>query len=163
MESNMERFSLKAVAESVAASMEIEAEKQGVVISCLIPENMPEISGLRDRIEQVIVNIVSNAVKYNQRGGRVDISGGEKGESVFLTVSDTGLGIPEEDLPRVFERFYRVDKARSRERGGTGLGLAIAREIIEFHGGNISIRSKEGRGTSITVTLPKAPEDKANG
>ena len=143
--------------------MEIEAEKQGVVISCLIPENMPEISGLRDRIEQVIVNIVSNAVKYNQRGGRVDISGGEKGESVFLTVSDTGLGIPEEDLPRVFERFYRVDKARSRERGGTGLGLAIAREIIEFHGGNISIRSKEGRGTSITVTLPKAPEDKANG
>ena len=163
MESNMERFSLKSVAESVAASMEIEAEKQGVVISCLIPENMPEISGLRDRIEQVIVNIVSNAVKYNQRGGRVDISGGEKGESVFLTVSDTGLGIPEEDLPRVFERFYRVDKARSRERGGTGLGLAIAREIIEFHGGNISIRSKEGRGTSITVTLPKAPEDKANG
>ena len=100
------------------------------------------------------MNIVSNAVKYNQRGGRVDITGGQRGGNIFVTVSDTGLGIPEEDLPRIFERFYRVDKARSREKGGTGLGLAIAKEIIETYGGSISVRSQEGRGTSMTMTFP---------
>lgn len=145
---------LKTVADDVAASMDIEAKKQGIVLSCLVPPDMPCVHGDRGRIEQVVMNIVSNAVKYNQRGGRVDISGGIKGDNVFLTVSDTGFGIPEEDLPRIFERFYRVDKARSREKGGTGLGLAIAKEIIEYHGGAISVRSQEGRGTSVTITLP---------
>ena len=134
--------------------MDIEARKQGVTISCLVPADLPHIRGDRDRIQQVVMNIVSNAVKYNQRGGRVDITGGERGGNIFVTVSDTGLGIPEEDLPRIFERFYRVDKARSREKGGTGLGLAIAKEIIETYGGSISVRSQEGRGTSMTMTFP---------
>ncbi len=158
MENDMtEDINLKKVAESVAMSMNIEAEKQGISLSCLVPE-MPVIKGDADRIQQVVMNIVSNAVKYNQPGGRVDISGGTRSGSVFLTVSDTGLGIPAEDLPRIFERFYRVDKARSREKGGTGLGLAIAKEIIEFHGGSISVRSEEGRGTSVTMTLPISGE-----
>ncbi|MEA4920381.1 MAG: ATP-binding protein [Clostridiaceae bacterium] len=156
MEAGKDEIDLRGIAESVAESMEIEAEKQGISLSCLIPLELPNVCGDRDRLQQVIMNVVSNAVKYNQRGGRVDISGGIKGENVFLTVSDTGLGIPEEDLPRVFERFYRVDKARSREKGGTGLGLAIAKEIVEFYGGSINVRSKEGRGTSVTITLPAA-------
>ena len=145
---------IASVARSVATSMDIEARKQGVTISCLVPADLPHIRGDRDRIQQVVMNIVSNAVKYNQRGGRVDITGGERGGNIFVTVSDTGLGIPEEDLPRIFERFYRVDKARSREKGGTGLGLAIAKEIIETYGGSISVRSQEGRGTSMTMTFP---------
>ncbi|MBQ3092398.1 MAG: hypothetical protein IJC44_07715, partial [Clostridia bacterium] len=119
-----------------------------------LPADMPLVSGERDRLQQVVMNIVSNAVKYNQRGGRVDITGGSEGGTVRLTVADTGLGIPEADLPRIFERFYRVDKARSREKGGTGLGLAIAREIIEFHGGSIAVESREGLGTTVTITLP---------
>lgn len=145
---------IASVARSVATSMDIEARKQGVTISCLVPADLPHIRGDRDRIQQVVMNIVSNAVKYNQRGGRVDITGGQRGGNIFVTVSDTGLGIPEEDLPRIFERFYRVDKARSREKGGTGLGLAIAKEIIETYGGSISVRSQEGRGTSMTMTFP---------
>ena len=154
MEASDTPVDLRDIAERVAASMDIEARKQGVEIHRDLPADMPLVSGERDRLQQVVMNIVSNAVKYNQRGGRVDITGGCEGGTVRLTVADTGLGIPEADLPRIFERFYRVDKARSREKGGTGLGLAIAREIIEFHGGGIAVESREGLGTTVTITLP---------
>ncbi len=154
MEASDTPVDLRDIAERVAASMDIEARKQGVVIHRDLSADMPQVSGDRDRLQQVVMNIVSNAVKYNQRGGRVDITGGCQDGMVCLTVADTGLGIPEADLPRIFERFYRVDKARSREKGGTGLGLAIAREIIEFHGGAIAVESREGYGTTVTITLP---------
>lgn len=154
MEASDAPVDLRDIAQRVAASMEIEARKQGVVIHCDLPADMPQVSGERDRLQQVIMNIVSNAVKYNQRGGSVTVSSDWKDSMVRLSVTDTGLGIPKEDLPRIFERFYRVDKARSREKGGTGLGLAIAREIIEFHGGTITVDSQEGKGTTVTVALP---------
>ncbi len=109
----------------------------------------------RDRLEQVLTNLIDNALKYTPPGGRVEVSVVPRGEEVEVTVSDTGRGIPPEDLPHVFERFYRVDRSRTRGSGGTGLGLAIARHIVEAHGGRISVRSRPGEGTTFTVTLPR--------
>ena len=107
-------------------------------------------------IEQVITNIVSNAVKYTPDGGKIDIRVGTSGKNVFVRVTDNGIGIPEKDLPRLFDRFYRVDKARSRESGGTGLGLSIAQEILNQHKGSIEISSEFGKGTSVLITMPAA-------
>ena len=121
---------------------------------------MPEVNGDRERIEQVIMNIVSNAIKYTPDGGRIELRARADGENVVLTVKDNGIGIPEKDLPRLFERFYRVDKARSRQSGGTGLGLSIAQEILSQHNGSIRIDSTYGEGTCVTITLPRAPEQK---
>ena len=111
----------------------------------------------KDRIEQVLMNILSNAIKYTQEGGRIDIDMRLAGRRVILTVTDNGIGIPEAEQSRVFERFFRVDKARSREMGGTGLGLAISKQIVEEHEGDIRLESTEGRGTTVTITLPLAP------
>ena len=98
--------------------------------------------------------MISNAFKYTRDGGVVSITAGRKEELVWVCVRDNGIGIPEEDVPKVFDRFYRVDKARSRESGGTGLGLSIASEIVARHNGKIALNSKLGKGTSITMTLP---------
>ena len=113
-------------------------------------------NGYRERIEQVITNIVSNAVKYTPDGGKIDMAVGTSGKNVFVRVTDNGIGIPEKDLPRLFDRFYRVDKARSRESGGTGLGLSIAQEILNQHKGSIEISSEYGKGTSVLITMPAA-------
>ena len=102
------------------------------------------------------MNIVSNAIKYTPDGGRIDIAAGADKESVWVRVQDNGIGIPKQDLPRLFERFYRVDKARSRESGGTGLGLSIAKEILNQHQGRIEIDSVYGSGTTVTISLPAA-------
>ncbi|WP_102348088.1 cell wall metabolism sensor histidine kinase WalK [Bacillus sp. Marseille-P3661] len=108
----------------------------------------------KDKITQVLDNIISNALKYSPEGGTVRFELLQKGQMLLVRVSDEGVGIPKEYLPKVFERFYRVDKARSRKMGGTGLGLAIAREIIQVHGGEVWADSEEGKGTTITFTLP---------
>ena len=102
------------------------------------------------------MNIVSNAIKYTPDGGSIDIATGMDKESVWVRVQDNGIGIPKQDLPRLFERFYRVDKARSRESGGTGLGLSIAKEILNQHQGRIEIDSVYGSGTTVTISLPAA-------
>lgn len=115
--------------------------------------------GDEDAIEQVIINIVSNAIKYTPEQGELRLYLEEEQSTVSLTVQDNGIGIPSQDMPRVFERFYRVDKARSREMGGTGLGLSIAQQIIEAHGGSIHLYSREGKGTRVVIRLPKVKED----
>ncbi|MDR1247032.1 MAG: cell wall metabolism sensor histidine kinase WalK [Clostridiales Family XIII bacterium] len=111
----------------------------------------------RDRIEQVVLNVLSNAIKYTNEKGRIDIDAYKAGRNARIIVGDNGIGIPENQISRVFERFFRVDKARSRSAGGTGLGLAISRQIIEEHKGFIEIESKEKKGTRVTITLPLAP------
>ena len=114
----------------------------------------------RDGLYQVVFNLVENAIKYNRKGGKVVLKGWkETGEEdrVCLTVQDTGIGIPEEELPHIFERFYRVDKARSREKGGTGLGLAIVADWLKNAGGDIQVESTLGEGTTFRVTLLAGP------
>ena len=111
----------------------------------------------KDGIEQVILNVLSNAITYTGNGGRIDIDAFTNGKKAYIVITDNGIGIPESEIARVFERFYRVDRARSRSMGGTGLGLAISKQIIEEHDGSIELSSHEGRGTKVTVTLPIAP------
>ena len=109
------------------------------------------------KVYQVLLNLLDNAIKYSDPGARVDVSLLDDGEFVVVRVADTGVGIPEEDLPQLFERFYRVDKDRSRATGGSGLGLAISRQIVELHGGDLSVESRVGVGTTFDVRLPKTP------
>ena len=107
----------------------------------------------RERLLQVMMNVVANAIKYTPDGGRITISAGRSGERVWMEVTDNGIGIPPEDRPRIFERFYRVDKARSRESGGTGLGLSIAKEIVDRHEGSIEIVDRPGPGLTVRIAL----------
>ncbi|WP_124057877.1 cell wall metabolism sensor histidine kinase WalK [Vaginisenegalia massiliensis] len=115
----------------------------------------------QDRMTQVIDNILNNAIKYSPDGGKIEVKIEENHSNVLLSISDQGLGIPQKDLPHLFERFYRVDKARSREQGGTGLGLAISKEVIEMHGGRIWAESVEGKGSTFIFELPYSPYDSA--
>jgi signal transduction histidine kinase len=103
---------------------------------------------------------MDNAIKYTPSGGQVTLSFGREGDWVRVSVADTGIGIPAKDLPHIFDRFYRVDKARSREKGGTGLGLAICKWIAEAHGGRIEVQSQVGKGSTFTVWLPSGMRDK---
>jgi two-component system phosphate regulon sensor histidine kinase PhoR len=114
-----------------------------------------EVMGQRIRLEQALVNLIDNAVKFNRPGGEVRIESWRTGDGTGnITVSDTGIGIPAEDLSRIFERFYRVDKARSREVGGTGLGLSIVKHVVERMNGAISVTSEVGAGAKFTISLP---------
>src|SRR5262249_19280259 len=112
------------------------------------------VLGDEAKLRQALVNLIDNAVKYTSGGGFIDVKVGPAPGGVRLTVTDTGEGIPAEHLPRVFDRFYRIDKVRSRELGGTGLGLSIVKGIVEGHGGRVELTSEVGRGTVCTVTLP---------
>jgi signal transduction histidine kinase len=113
------------------------------------------IMGHRFRVEQALVNLMQNAVKFNRPGGEVRVKAvNTDGGRVRISVSDTGIGIPAEDLPRIFERFYRVDKARSREVGGTGLGLSIVKHIAERMNGRVSVESELGKGSTFTLEFP---------
>jgi signal transduction histidine kinase len=150
----VEKFSLEEAVRNVCDAIALEARKHGHQLRTEIDSGLPTISGDKARIEQVFINILSNAVKYTPDGGSINITGGRTGAKVWIKIRDTGIGIPEADLSRIFDRFYRVDKARSRESGGTGLGLSIAREIVQRHGGDILIESAVGAGTTVTVVLP---------
>ena len=156
-----EMFSLKKSVENAYRAMEMEARRHGHKLTLSVDESLPSFYGDRERIEQVFINLLSNAVKYTTKDGKIDFSAEDYDEYIKITVKDNGIGIPEKDQSRLFERFYRVDKARSREMGGTGLGLAIAKEIVEHYGGEIKLESVYGSGTTIWVILPKNPEGEA--
>jgi two-component system, OmpR family, phosphate regulon sensor histidine kinase PhoR len=149
------------IARQTVTLLTSQAEKRRIHLSTAIPEELPPVLGDRDRLVQILVNLVDNAIKYTPEGGIVTVTArvapaeaqGGRG-AVELVVTDTGIGIPQKDLPRLTERFYRVDKARSRELGGTGLGLAIVKHLVAAHGGTLSIESKVGEGTQVRVSLP---------
>ena len=156
MEMNISRFSFASTVRNVCEAEAIDAKNHGHTLTADVPAGLPDVNGDKERIEQVLMNVISNAIKYTPDGGHITVRAGVRGQFVWASVEDDGIGIPEEDLPQLFERFYRVDKARSRESGGTGLGLSIAREIMNQHKGDIRVNSVYGRGTTVTVTLPTA-------
>ena len=147
-------INLQMLLEGVAEKMYITAKKKNQEITYKKINDVAVFKSDRDKLEQVVINIVSNAIKYTPEGGKIDIVSGKAYNDAFIKVIDNGIGIPKENLSRIFERFYRVDKARSRDTGGTGLGLAIAKQIIESLGGNISITSEFGVGTEVVITIP---------
>ncbi|ASS73918.1 hypothetical protein CIG75_02280 [Tumebacillus algifaecis] len=132
-----------------------ETEAQGLTLELDVPAERLTVEADADRVAQVLINLLGNAIAYTPTGGKVRVSVTEREQDVVLKVSDTGIGIPEEDISRLFERFYRVDKARARRSGGTGLGLAIVKHILESHHGHVDVRSEVGKGSEFTITLPK--------
>jgi two-component system phosphate regulon sensor histidine kinase PhoR len=150
-----ERVDLAAVAERAAELLAGPAAEKGVTIE-VEGEPTPAVRGDAESLERLVVNLVDNAIKYNRPGGRAQVKLSAGDESAWLEVSDTGIGIPADSLPRLFERFYRVDKGRSRAEGGTGLGLAIVKHIAQLHGGRVEVESREGKGSTFRVELPLA-------
>lgn len=143
---------------TVAEQVRPLADAKGLTLDEEIPPGL-SIVGDPDHLIRLFLNLLDNAVKYSPSGGQVTLKAGRERAGVWIAVSDTGPGIPPEHLPHVFERFYRVEEARSRESGGAGLGLAIAREIARWHGGTIEVMSEVGRGTTFTVRLPSQPPE----
>ncbi|MBX6352033.1 MAG: HAMP domain-containing protein [Thermoflavifilum sp.] len=141
-----------------AERFRVQADRSGVDLRVDAACTDCAVEGDAELLDRLLDNLLSNALKYTTRGGAVQVRAEAEGDSIRVMVEDTGIGIPAEDLPHVFERFYRVDKARSRRMGGSGLGLALVREIAEWHGGDVSIASEPGVGTRVTVVLPRAAE-----
>jgi two-component system phosphate regulon sensor histidine kinase PhoR len=129
-----------------------ESKKQS--LSVLLPDNPEPLVGDAEKLSQVLINLLDNAIKYTPEGGKINLEVQQTQDTIEIAVNDTGIGIPKKDLPRIFERFYRVDQARSRELGGTGLGLSIVKHIIEAHGGRVCVESEIGKGSRFTVILP---------
>jgi signal transduction histidine kinase len=148
---------LGGVLRDAASSLESKAERYGIEVRVHDRDGEHRLSCDAPKLYQVFLNLLDNAIKYSEAGGRVDVHVFEDESHLTVRVRDTGMGIPEEDLDQLFERFYRVDKNRSRATGGSGLGLAISRGIVEMHGGTVSVRSKVGVGSTFTVRLPKTP------
>ena len=158
-ELTLSRFSFADAIQSVCRANALEAKRHGHQLTCGSLEDLPLIVGDRSRLEQVMMNVLGNAIKYTPDGGHIRITAGSTQNQVWMEVCDDGIGIPEKDRDRIFDRFYRVDKARSRESGGTGLGLSIAREIVLRHRGTIRLVPHQGPGTTIRLTLPIAGPD----
>ncbi len=151
-----ERLSVRGALESAMNTVEAEAKVRDVRLSCDRIEDV-RVLGDKVRLEQAFINLLDNAIKFNRPKGEVRVAAQHTREGkVQVSISDTGIGIPSEDLPRIFERFYRVDKARSREMGGTGLGLSIVKHVVERMGGSVNVESQLGRGSTFTVILPAA-------
>ncbi len=136
--------------------LEEKARQKGISIERHCAEGEPQVLADRGKLEQVLVNLLDNAIKYTPENGSITISEAAADDTVTIAVTDTGIGVPPKEQSRIFERFYRVDAARSREQGGTGLGLSIVKHIIQLHGGDVAVESTPGKGSTFTVTLRKA-------
>lgn len=150
---NKTRFNLAALVNQIALGFKTQAKNRNLTISLKLPPDL-EIFADRSKIEQVFSNLIHNAVKYNKENGSVLIYSELFEGKLKITIEDSGVGIPLKDIPRIFERFYRVDKARSRQLGGTGLGLSIVKHIIELHGGQVGVESTEGLGSKFSLIIP---------
>ena len=149
-----EKFDLGELARKCQEKLAIEIKKKEHKVDCFVTADVPPVYADKDDIERVILNILTNSIKYTKQGGEIKIYVGFVYTDAYIKIIDNGIGIPEEDLSRIFERFYRVDKARTRETGGTGLGLSIAKELLDKNGGSIDIKSEVGSGTEVVIKVP---------
>ncbi len=141
------------------AAVKSKAEDKSIILSSDIGQSENKVVGDQLSIEETVTNLLLNSIKYTPANGTVAINAKDDGDYVLVEVVDTGIGIPQKELPRVFEEFFRATNARKIEKDGTGLGLSIAKQIVERHGGKIGVESKENSGTRIWFTLPKAPDN----
>jgi two-component system phosphate regulon sensor histidine kinase PhoR len=148
------RLSVSQFVESCVETTQRPAAEKDLRISVNLAQRVPDIAADRRRLAEILQNLLDNAIQYTPPGGQIMVSASADSDEVTITVSDTGIGIPQADQPRIFERFYRVDVARSREVGGTGLGLAIAKHLVEVHGGRIWVESEVGQGSQFHFTVP---------
>jgi two-component system phosphate regulon sensor histidine kinase PhoR len=153
-----EKVPIDRIIETAVKTVEEQMRKRKISLDVLLPESFPVYVD-KDRFRQILLNLLTNAMAYTPEGGRITVEARRESNSWWIRVADTGVGIPEEDLPRIFERFYRVDKARSRESGGTGLGLAIVKHLVEVHQGEIRVNSRVGEGTEFQLIFPIKTED----
>ena len=153
-----EAFDLGDLVKKCQDKLAIEIKKKNHTVDCFVTADVPPVYADKYDIERVILNILTNSIKYTKDGGEIKIYVGFVYNDAYIKIFDNGIGIPEEDLSRIFERFYRVDKARTREMGGTGLGLSIAKEILDKNGGSIDIKSVVGQGTEVVIKIPTKAE-----
>ena len=149
-----EQFDLGELVKKCQDKLAIEIKRKNHSVNCFVTADVPLVYADKDDIERVVLNIMTNSIKYTKEGGEIKIYVGFVYNDAYIKVFDNGIGIPEEDLTRIFERFYRVDKARSREMGGTGLGLSIAKDLLDRNGGSIDIKSEVGKGTEVVIKVP---------
>lgn len=160
MEMSRDELDVQTVFHEVQESLELKADENSITLQTTVDENLPVAYGDRDRIRRVIVNLADNAIKYNEPGGTVLLKAtGHPTDEVQISVEDDGIGIPSEHLSRLTERFYRIDKSRSRNQGGTGLGLAIVKHILRAHNQELQIESTPGEGSRFRFRLPTTPGD----
>lgn len=154
----METFDVVALAKEITEQLEMESSKRNIKLSVKGADSLPSqfnVTADKHFVGQVLVNLIANSIHYGKEGGSTRIKFRDMADKILIEVEDTGVGISKEDMPRIFERFYRVDKGRSREQGGTGLGLAIVKHIVEAHGERITVRSELGVGTTFAFALKK--------
>ena len=151
-----QKVSLDEAVRSVLLLMAQRGEEKGITLEVRGTAAL-SVKADRNRLAQVLINLLDNAIKYSEKGGTVTVDAARERDLVRVSVRDCGIGVPPKDLPRLFERFYRVDEARSRDNGGTGLGLSIVKHIVQSHGGTVSVESTQGQGSVFSFTLPLAP------
>lgn len=151
---NIENVPLRAAVNNVISLVEAKADSKNIIIDCNLREDSFLIKADRDKITQIFVNILDNAIKFTPEGGGISIAAGQSDDYVVVTITDTGIGIPKDEIQRLGERFYRVDKSRSRDLGGTGLGLSIVKHLMMAHGGKMKIESQLGKGTTVSLFFP---------
>ena len=155
-----EQFDLGELVKKCQDKLAIEIKRKNHNVNCFVTADVPPVYADKDDIERVVLNILTNSIKYTKEGGEIKIYVGFVYNDAYIKIFDNGIGIPEEHLNRIFERFYRVDKARTREMGGTGLGLSIAKDLLDRNGGSIDIKSQVGKGTEVVIKVPtKATEN----
>jgi two-component system, OmpR family, phosphate regulon sensor histidine kinase PhoR len=156
LELELRPIRVEALVNGCIETARLKAETRGLHLHVHLPEDLPPVRGDGVQLGEVLQNLLDNALQYTPSGGQIDVTASSNDHEVTFTVADTGIGIPESDLARIFERFYRVDAARSREAGGTGLGLAISRHIVDAHGGRIWVESAVGHGSRFHFSVASA-------
>ena len=152
---NIAEHDISKLAEEVVTLMAINAKKKNIAVNINIQKPIIVMAN-KHRLKQLLLNLIDNGIKYNKENGRLDIEISAQGKMLTIAVKDTGEGIAADDIPRLFERFYRVEKSRSRELGGTGLGLSIVKHITELYQGSVTVESKKGKGSKFIATMPIA-------